>query len=269
MRNLLENPPKLQITRFDSCDSTNQLLLHAAESGAEAGSVFVAREQTAGRGRRGREWIASPDQSLTFSLLWAFSPDPARLSGLSLAVGLAVVKALSSILSPGYADVRLGLKWPNDLLIHRADGTYAKVGGMLIESALRTASEGGKELAVVIGIGLNCGDAGAIRQRVIDQLVGALSELYAQEVTPEALLLTILEQLRISLSAFAQQGFAPVRDEWNACNLWQNHWVQIREGDTTLHEGLCQGVDAEGALCIKTASSLKRIVAGDVSLRKV
>ena len=269
MKNPLQSPPKLQITRLDSCDSTNRQLLNAAESGAAVGAVLVAREQTAGRGRRGREWVASPDQSLTFSLLWTFSPDPARLSGLSLAVGLAVVKALSGFLSPVHADVRLGLKWPNDLLIHRADGTYAKVGGMLIESALRTAAEGGKELAVVIGIGLNCGDAGAIRQRVIDQHVGSLSELCSQGVTTDDLMPALLEQLSMSLAAFAQQGFAPVRDEWNAHHLWQNHCVQIREGETTLHEGLCQGVDAEGALCIKTLAGLERIVAGDVSLRKV
>ena len=269
MRNMLQNPPKLQITRFDSCDSTNQLLLNAAESGEAAGSVFVAREQTAGRGRRGREWIAAPDQSLTFSLLWTFPADPARLSGLSLAVGLAVVKALSGISSPRHTDVRLGLKWPNDLLIHRADGTYAKVGGMLIESVLRAAPGGGKELAVVIGIGLNCGDAGGIRQRVADQDVGTLSELFPEGTSPEALLPVILEQLSIALAVFSEQGFSQAQAEWNAHNLWQNQWVHLREGEALLHEGLCQGVDADGALCIQTAAGVERIVAGDVSLRKV
>jgi len=244
-------------------------LLDAAESGATAGSVFVAREQTAGRGRRGREWCADPDSSLTFSLLWTFPADPARLSGLSLAVGLAVVRALSDMTLGERPDVRCGLKWPNDVLLCRADGSYAKAGGVLIESALRAAPEGGKELAVVIGIGLNCGHSDGLKQLVSDQSAGSLSELFASGISPEAVFSAVLGSLVAGLSQFSDQGFVSCRDEWNTHNLWQDQPVQVREGDKVLQAGICRGVDAEGALCVETPAGIERIISGDVSLRKV
>lgn len=269
MRNPLQNPHPLQITRFESCDSTNRLLLDAAESGAAAGSVFVAREQTAGRGRRGREWVADPDDSLTFSLLWTFPAHPARLTGLSLAVGLAVVRALSDRALGECTDVRCGLKWPNDILLCRDDGSYAKAGGILIESALRSALDGGKELAVVIGIGLNCGDLAQIRQVVKDQSIGSLSELFVNGTSPQVVLPKVLESLFSAMAVFAHQGFAVNRDAWNTHNLWQDQFVQIREGNAVLHEGVCRGVDVDGALCIESVSGVERIISGDVSLRRV
>ena len=269
MRNPLQNLPTLQITRFDSCDSTNRLLLAAAETGAAAGSVFVAREQTAGRGRRGREWVAAPGDSLTFSLLWTFPADPARLSGLSLAAGLAVVRALSEMATGKVPDVTYGLKWPNDILLLRADGSYAKVGGILIESALRSAAAGGKELAVVIGIGLNCTNAAGLANRVNDQTVGSISECLGNETSPDALLPVVLKGLFAAMADFARQGFAISQEDWNTHNLWQDLPVQVREGDAVLHEGVCRGVDGTGALCIETAQGTERIISGDVSLRKV
>ena len=269
MKNPQQNQPTLKITRFDSCDSTNRLLLTAAEDGAPLGSVFVAREQTAGRGRRGREWLAAPGNSLTFSLLWTFEPDPARLTGLPLVVGLSVVRALSGLSVPNASGIRVGLKWPNDVLLARADDTYAKVGGVLVESSLRSDAAGHKELAVVIGVGLNCFDSAAIKERVVDQQVAALTELWSESVSPEQVLDAVLNQLLIDLPVFGAQGFSAFYAAWNAVNLWQDRHVQICEQSDVLQEGWCRGVDTDGALCIETMSGLKRIVSGDVSLRKV
>lgn len=269
MKNPQQNKPTLKITRFDSCDSTNRLLLTAAEAGAPAGSVFVAREQLAGRGRRGREWLAAPGESLTFSLLWTFEPDPARLTGLPLVVGLSVVRALSALSIGHETDVKLGLKWPNDLLLTRPDDSYAKVGGVLVESALRSSANGIKELAAVIGIGLNCGDSAAIQQRVLDQQVGSLAALWLERISSEQLLSAVLDQLFIDLSLFGEQGFAAFSEAWNAVDLWRNRLVKVCEQGDVLQEGVCQGVDADGALCLETAAGIKRIVSGDVSLRKV
>ncbi|MBP8162925.1 MAG: biotin--[acetyl-CoA-carboxylase] ligase, partial [Propionivibrio sp.] len=114
--------------RFDvdslaECASTNTELLVHAERGAPSGSVLVADRQTAGRGSRGRSWLASPEASLTFSVLWRFEGGLERMSGLSLAVGVAVVEALEAC---GAAGVKL--KWPNDIL-HQD----AKLGGILVE----------------------------------------------------------------------------------------------------------------------------------------
>jgi BirA family biotin operon repressor/biotin-[acetyl-CoA-carboxylase] ligase len=266
------HPQKIRpkITRFESCDSTNRLLLDAAEAGVSAGTVFVARQQLAGRGRRGRSWQAAADHSLTFSLLWIFPPDPARLQGLSLLVGLAVVQALADPrLGQRVAGARCGLKWPNDLLLHRADSAYAKAGGILIESTLRTMPEQGRELAVVIGIGLNCIADARLDAAVSDQTIGALSELFVDPVTPEALLPCVLDVLFERLPAFACEGFAPFAADWNAQDVWQHLPIQMTEDGIVSVTGICQGVGADGALRVKTDQGTEYMMTGDVSLRRI
>ena len=129
---------RFDVDVLDTCASTNAELLARAETGAASGTVLVANEQTAGRGRRGRSWIASPGDSLTFSLLWRFAPGTAP-AGLSLAVGLAVARALQKV---GAGDT--ALKWPNDILRNRR-----KLGGILVELLP------GAPHAAVIGIGIN------------------------------------------------------------------------------------------------------------------
>ena len=261
----------LAITRFDACDSTNRQLLAAAESGAPAGSVFVARTQTAGRGRRGRTWVAEPGATLTFSLLWAFPVDAAALSGLPLAVGVAMVRGLAHPalggLRPG---VRLGLKWPNDLLLRLPDGSDAKAGGMLIESVLRRSTTGPREMAVVIGIGLNCLPSLTIKDNVPDQSVAALAEGYADAaaLAPETLLPVLLDALRETLLEFSVQGFAGLRDEWLAAHLWQGEAIRVLEAGQITLEGELRGVDLDGALLVATPSGFERVVTGDVSLRR-
>ncbi len=98
------------------CDSTSSELLRRAEAGAPGGTVVVADEQTAGRGRRGRAWLSSAADSLTFSLLWRFPGPAGRLAGLSLAVGVALAEGLERL---GATGVRL--KWPNDVLLAQAE----------------------------------------------------------------------------------------------------------------------------------------------------
>ena len=131
---------RFAVDALAECDSTNSVLLQRAGQGAPSGSVVVADRQTAGRGSRGRRWESSPGASLTFSLLWRFEGGVHRLAGLSLAVGVALVRALAACGAPG-----ITLKWPNDILLDEA-----KLGGILVE--LQGAE--GCSLAV-IGIGIN------------------------------------------------------------------------------------------------------------------
>ncbi len=259
-----------KITRFESCDSTNRLLLDAAEAGVLPGSVYVARQQLAGRGRRGRRWIAAPGHSLIFSLLWTFPADPIKLQGLSLVVGLAVIRALSDPrLGQTTPEIRCGLKWPNDLLLQRHDGSYAKAGGILIESVLRQADGGGRELAVVIGLGLNCMSDATLNAAVTDQAVGAISERFSVPVTPEMLLPCLLDVLVPMLVDFERHGFEQFAGEWNTHDVWQDQRVQISEEGVVRLTGLCRGVDRDGALLLATDAAIERVITGDVSLRRV
>src|SRR4051812_31746672 len=86
-----------QLDAVAECDSTNTQLMPRAEYGAASGSVLIADHQTAGRGRRNRTWISSPEHSLTFSLLWRFPSNSAAPEALSLAVGLGLQRALASL----------------------------------------------------------------------------------------------------------------------------------------------------------------------------
>lgn len=98
---------RFAVEALPECLSTSTLLLERARQGAPSGALLVADRQTAGRGRRGRSWLSSPEASLTFSLLWRFECPVAQLAGLSLAVGVAVARALEA---SGVASIEL--KWP-------------------------------------------------------------------------------------------------------------------------------------------------------------
>ena len=135
---------RFDVDALDECDSTNSELMRRAERGAPSGTVIVADRQSAGRGRRGRSWLSSPETSLTFSLFWRFPGNASRLSGLSLAVGVGLARALNGL---GGAGIRL--KWPNDVLLARP-GEFAKLAGILIE-----LSSDRRGTQAIVGIGLN------------------------------------------------------------------------------------------------------------------
>lgn len=256
--------------RFDvdalaECESTSSLLLERASQGAPAGTVIVADRQTAGRGRRGRSWLSSPDSSLTFSLLWRFDGGVERLAGLSLAVGVAVARALEACGAKGIA-----LKWPNDILLVE-NGRYAKLGGILVELQMERQGERRSMLAV-IGVGLN------LQLPAVSELAGEAPEAFAHPVAslaqavaqlPERhdLLAQLLIELAAVLDRFSSGGFAALRDEWLARHAWQDRPVCLLRDGVIEMEGICRGADADGALLIQTASGLERCLSGDLSLR--
>ena len=247
--------------------STNSDLLRDAAT-LPSGSVLAAEHQTSGRGRRGRTWIAPPGGSLAFSLLWKFERDAAALPGLSLAVGVAVARALercgtAQTGAETQAASRVLLKWPNDLLVQQPGG-FAKLGGILIELA---AAEAGRTPAVIgIGINIALGDAA----RDIDQRV---TDLAAQggETSRNVVLAILLEELLIVLRTFERAGFAPLAAEWNARHAFNGKRVLLSSEHGPHAEGIALGADADGALLLDTgqgvAGRVERIVSGEVSLR--
>lgn len=247
----LDKPARFRLELIARCDSTNTLLLDAVQQGAPSGSVVVCEEQTAGRGRRGRNWLSAPGDSLTFSLLWRFPAGLSAPAGLSLATGVAVARALEGA---GASGVRL--KWPNDIL---ADG--AKLGGILIE----TVTAGGRHIAV-IGIGLNVRLPREIAEAV-DVRAGALENVMPYAPSRNLLLGALLNALSTMLEEFEHAGFAGFADEWLARNAHAGQLVSILAEGAVPVEGRCVGVDADGALLLDTATGVRRIVSGDVSLR--
>jgi BirA family transcriptional regulator, biotin operon repressor / biotin---[acetyl-CoA-carboxylase] ligase len=234
-------------SRFDvdvaaECASTNTLLLARAD-GSPSGAVLVAERQTAGRGRMGRQWHAEPGASLTFSLLYKL-PRGAVPSGLSLAVGVGIAEALRELGVPGVA-----LKWPNDIL---RDGR--KLGGVLIELTGSSA---------VIGIGLNL----RLPDNLPDDVKGVAAALDL-DIDRNELLARLLVSLHGVLENFGSGGFAALRDRWSALNAYAGTSVRIISEFTAPLEGICMGVDVDGALLLETGGGVQRVISGDVSLRR-
>jgi BirA family biotin operon repressor/biotin-[acetyl-CoA-carboxylase] ligase len=234
------------------CDSTNTRLVDATPADDGRIHVLIADRQTAGRGRRGRQWLSWEAASLTFSVLWRFRPGAPAPAGLSLVVGLALARALEEL---GVQGVQL--KWPNDVLIHGD-----KLAGILID----LLPSRGRPPAAVIGIGLNLHlppDAEIPGQTGVTDLARAL-----EGAAPEraAILAAILGQLHRLLDTYATAGFPALRAAWAQRNAFAELPVRIiGEGDAV--HGICAGVDEDGALLLRTEDGLRRILAGDVSLR--
>jgi BirA family biotin operon repressor/biotin-[acetyl-CoA-carboxylase] ligase len=214
--------------------------------------VIAAEWQTAGRGRRGRIWHAAPGAALTFSLLWRFQQGAGYLSGLSLAAGLAMVRALGAL---GVPDA--GLKWPNDVLWRGR-----KLAGILIE--LQGDMLG--PTAAVIGIGLNCRLPDVLRER-IDQPAVDLETACGTVPDRNRALALLLDELARVLDVFAGAGFTSLRDEWQRRHVHQRKAVRLALPDGKFVSGTAEGVADDGALLLATARGAQRFHSGEVSLR--
>lgn len=237
-------------------DSTNRYLMQESARGVAHGTCVVAQIQTAGRGRRGRSWLSQLGGSLTFSLLWRFQCGAAGLSGLSLVIGLALVRALHEA---GYPDVQL--KWPNDLLV-RHEGQWHKLGGILIE--LQGDMEGPS--AAVIGIGLNLEIEPALRAH-IEQPVMGLNQLSGPAVNPNVLLGKCLASLVLHLNQFTETGFPSFQAAWTAQHAFHQQAVNLLMANGQVIPGHVIGVAEEGSLLVETAQGEQRFHAGEISLR--
>lgn len=228
--------------------STNADLLTRA-AGLEAPLLLVAEHQSAGRGRAGRSWLSSPEGSLTFSLAWKFDGGPQQLTGLPLAIGVALAETLGAL------GQQVQLKWPNDLL---KDGD--KLAGILVE----TQSAPGGGTWSVIGIGLNLLMPDEVEARLGRSAAGMP---WLARMDRDALLAALLDGLTGALREFAARGFAAFSARWNLRHAWQGETVVLLDQGTVLHEGRAAGVDDSGRLLLDTADGRIAVMAGDVSLR--
>ncbi len=238
---------RLSLALFDQLESSNSVLLRRAAQ-CNSGTVLACEWQSAGRGRLGRQWLGNLGGSLLFSLLWRFEQGVAGLSGLSLAVGVALVRALRLA---GITDARL--KWPNDVFLPQG-----KLAGILIEVSGDTLGPS----QVVIGVGLNL-RLGQM-QRQIGQPVAALG----QPVSRNLLLGLLLQQMLLVLDQFSVHGFAVLREEWQSMHYLHQQPVRLLAPNGTERFGVVQGVAEDVTLLLDEAGVLERIHAGEISLRE-
>lgn len=263
--------PDISLEVLPETDSTNTQLLARGRAGDTAPMLLAAHSQTAGRGRHGRQWIAQPGDSLTFSLGLPLDLEqvPGGGSALSLAVGLAIAEALDAGLGslPGPASVPITLKWPNDLWWQQR-----KLGGILIEATPAPGLTAGQRW-VVIGVGIN------LRPQH-DSAAPSLPHACLQEISPAPLTAGqvwawIAPPLLRAVRRFATEGFAPLQAAYaqrdalagQEVNLWQGaaNGALLRGAPTDT--GRAYSVDKQGALLVHTDSGLQRWTTGDVSVR--
>lgn len=248
--------PALDVEVVDQIGSTSTELLRRSQRKDIHGTVLAAEWQTAGRGRRGKPWAAVAGGSLTFSLGWQFEQGAGFLAGLSLAVGVSVVRALEA---EGLAGVEL--KWPNDL-IHK----HLKVGGILVE--LNGDALGPS--VVVVGVGLNVRLPAEIR-RDIEQPVSDLTTVAgrgAPAIDRNRLLARVSLELASTLEAYARAGFPPFAAEWQRRHAYQGKPVKLLLPDGASVKGTVAGVDSTGALVLADGPRRARFLAGEISLRR-
>ena len=241
-----------QIEILDSASSSNTLLLQRAAQGAPSGSVLAVEWQSSGRGRMGRAWHSSLGNALTFSLLWRFERGLSSLSGLSLAAGVALMRALHTLGIDGAQ-----LKWPNDVL-----GAQGKLAGILIEAQGDMLGPS----TVVIGIGLNLSLPHPML-RQIEQPVTTLSDMTTAVPERNLLLAVLLRKLHDVLCEFAAHGFTALRAEWESYHGAQGCPVQLLLPDGCRIAGMVRGVATDGSLNLETAQGMRSFNVGEISLR--
>ncbi len=254
----------LAIERVAETGSTNSDLLERIRALAAAGAdrlvplVLVADRQSAGRGRHGRTWHATPGASLTFSLAWPFARRD--LSGLSLAVGTVLADSLDAAAGPA----RLGLKWPNDLwLLDDAAGSESMPGRKLAGVLIETAPLGATRVAV-IGVGVN-----VLPQAVADTPSG--SACWAEiepAATPDAALGRIVAPLAAALERFEADGLAAFAAAFARRDLLRGRCVVAR-GPRGPVEGIAAGVSDRGELLLEGRRGLVLVGSGEVRVRLV
>ena len=232
---------------LDTIDSTNEEARRRAEAGAAAPLWIMAREQTAGRGRRGRRWTA-PSGNLAATALLRPTTGPATAALHSFAACLAVADMLDT-LAPG-ADV--ALKWPNDALLNGR-----KVAGVLLE-----ASGSGRSVDwLAVGIGVNLAGHPAVEPGAWPAT--SIAAETGQAPPAEAALEHVAEAFAGWSGRVARVGFAPLRAAWlaRAARLGQKMVARLPRETV---EGVFADLDADGALILSQAGALRRIQAADV-----
>lgn len=240
----------------DQIDSTNKCLSDLAHANQIDSAIFcLAEQQTAGKGRRGRQWVSPFGSNCYLSLLWRFEEGPASLSGLSLAIGVAVIRALKD---QGIYNV--GLKWPNDIFYQKQ-----KLGGILLE----VSGESNGPCSAVIGLGLNLHIPTSAASE-IDQDWTDLNKIADDSIklSRNKLLASLMDEILQVCKDFTQKTFPAYSSEWRSYDCMQGQLVDVFIGRQSI-SGVIKGIDNEGLLLLQTDSGdIKHYASGEVSFRR-
>lgn len=238
-----------QVDVLNIIDSTNQYVKDAKGPKVN-GYVCLAEAQTAGRGRHGRTWVSPYGASIYMSMFWSFQGGHQAISGLSLVVGIAIVKALKGL---GVDDVKL--KWPNDVYLQGK-----KLAGVLVE----VEGQLGAACDCVIGIGLNVDLP--TTNLAIDQPWTDLAKGSGIEVDRNVLAAALINELTTCLTEFESGGLRQYVNEWNALDFFHKQTVKLLMGDKQFN-GTAIGINIDGALLLDREGKVEAYHGGEISVR--
>ena len=241
----------LQVVKvYHELDSTNAEALREVAVNAKPPILILAEKQSSGRGRRGRQWVSPFGQNIYYSLMLHLDQGASLLEGLSLTVGLAVLRTLRE------AGVdKVGLKWPNDLLVGDK-----KIAGILLE----IIGDPADICHVVIGVGINVNMRADADQ--IDRPWTSTKLVTGRTLERNAFVGRLNFYISRYLSRVREKGFASLREEWEREHLWQGRSVRLSSGAGSI-KGIVVGIDDHGALRLLVDGEERRCSGGELSLR--
>jgi len=240
------------IKHFDDLVSTNIEAKQLAASGAEEGTIVVSEAQNGGRGRLSRGWYSPAHKGIWFSIILRPTLLPQDAPKCTLMAAVAITKAIDKI-----TGIKCGIKWPNDILYNGK-----KLVGILTE--MNAEMEGINYIVIGTGINVNIE-----KDEVPDELkdiVMSLSQIAGERIDRLALLAEMLVQLEVIYDEALTNGFGKILEEWRKYSITLGQEVNVIGSDKTF-AGLAMDIDADGALLVKTETEVKRVLAGDVSIR--
>lgn len=245
------SPAPIKLERIVT--STNDLMRERLQHGVTftAGEVLLAEAQTAGRGRRGKQWYSPFATNLYLSMYWPLTQGMSAAMGLSIVIGTVLAEAIHSV---GVTDV--ALKWPNDVLVRNK-----KLAGILIDLEGQAIDEA----HAIIGVGVNLSMPDWLATPIDQAWTDLQSELNVK-LNRNVWVADLIARLRDALAVFEQQGLEPFIKRWLEFDDLFDRNVTLTMGQKALH-GVAQGIAADGALCVEIDGELKHFHAGEVSLR--
>lgn len=243
------NQENLHFELFESMPSTNDYLMQKSTFDSNP-TVCACELQEMGKGRLGRTWQSPFGQNIYLSYLWTFQQDFSALMGLSLVVGISVLKALEGI---GLKDLKI--KWPNDVYCHAK-----KIAGVLIE----IRAESNSATRVVIGTGLN---VNMLEAEEINQNWTSCQAELGNPVDRNELISLYLNELTTSLAKFEKEGLTVFMDEWDQFDFLKGQQI-VLENQKQLYHGQVMGINESGALLLNTGETVRPFNAGDTSIQK-
>ncbi len=234
-------------------DSTNQYMLDRIPA-LTSGDTCLAEYQSAGRGRRGRQWLSPFGCNLYLSMYWKLEQGPAAAIGLSLVVGIIIAETLNKL-----SKNKVKVKWPNDLYMNDK-----KLAGILVELTGKT----GDAAHIIIGVGINIGmDKNNIENNnTINQQWSSLRD-EVKNIERNQLSINIIQALRKSLILFEKEGLAPFIDRWFELDNFLNRRIKLLIGNDII-QGIERGINEQGALMLqKENGEIVPYIGGEISLR--